>query len=396
LAEAVVANVPVPLIVLDEHRRVTAVNTSFLKHFQLDERQMLGATLHDAADGLWNIDEVDELLRACQRDRGDQEHEVERLFGPLGRRTLVVNARSLEIPGGPSGWVLLAVEDVTEKRRAEEVLRGEREALLIRVKRHEDELARAQASLNTEVIAHNLTRGQLLHANRLSTVGKLTAGLTHEMGTPINVITARGQMILRGQSQGEQMIEDVRVMVEQAQRVTQIVRELLDYSRQRPSSRPVDDLSALCERTLELLRPMARRGKVDLLLEPSTNTLGCAADAGEVQQVLTNLVVNAVDALDRGGTVRVRVATRQATPPGSQGALCWVVMSVSDDGPGIPPHTLGRVFEPFFTTKAPGKGTGLGLSVSGAIVKKLGGWIDVENLDGGGTRFSVHLPQKGE
>jgi PAS domain S-box-containing protein len=414
LARAIVNSVGLPLMLLDGDRRVASVNFPFLEGFRLTADQVLGRPLREVADGQWDAPELSQLLqRAIERPGEIQECEIERTFGALGRRSLRLSARRISESELPIESVLLGIEDTSEKRRAEQVLQGERDALLLRVRSHEDALARAQASLNAEVIAHNLTREQLLHANRLGTVGKLMAGLAHEMGTPINFITARGQMILRGQSNGEQLRADVQIMVEQAERVAHLVRELLGYSRQRPIHRPVDDLRALSERTLELLGPAARRNGVNLSLDPTSDALATTADAGEVQQVLTNLVINAVDAQEEGGSVRIHISKATATLPpacaipldrgepvpdqplGAGDAARsqqWAVISVSDAGPGIPQEMLQRVFEPFFTTKEPGKGTGLGLAVSGSLVRKHGGWITVDNLAEGGTRFSVYLP----
>jgi two-component system NtrC family sensor kinase len=152
----------------------------------------------------------------------------------------------------------------------------------------------------------------------------------------------------------------------------------------------------VAEATVAFLAPLARKRNVDLKLVLPPERLDCEVDTGQMQQVLTNLVVNGVHACSQGGSVRVVLERRHAAPPADVGGEAgeYVQASVQDSGQGIPPEHLPRIFEPFFTTKDVGEGTGLGLAVSWGIVREHGGWIEVENDFGHGATFSVYLPAR--
>jgi signal transduction histidine kinase len=223
---------------------------------------------------------------------------------------------------------------------------------------------------------------QLRHADRLGTVGMLASGVAHELGTPLNVVLARAQMIARGESEGEESKDDARVIVEQTERMTRIIRQLLDFARRRPPSREPVDLRELASSIVAMLGPLADRHGVEIALRAGTPVLA-EVDVGQMQQVLTNLAMNAIQAQPEGGRVEL------AIEPGEE----RVTLSVSDEGPGMPPEVRERAFEPFFTTKEVGRGTGLGLSVVHGMVEEHGGQIELESEPGRGTRVVVSLPK---
>jgi len=226
---------------------------------------------------------------------------------------------------------------------------------------------------------------QLAHGERLAAAGTLAAGLAHEINNPIAFVLANLNHLqaLRKEQGSEPEIEEVLLETQEGvSRLRAIVNELLRLARTGDRvSEPVQ-LARVVESVLPIVRHEARgrvRIETDLAYAPLVN-----GDPGRLGQVVLNLIQNAIHALsvgNRGGTVRVSVG---AVPAG-------VELRVEDDGPGIPDHVLPRIFEPFFTTKRNGEGTGLGLAVTGEIVTRHGGTIDVET-DGGGTRFRVTLP----
>ncbi|MBF5045973.1 HAMP domain-containing histidine kinase [Aggregicoccus sp. 17bor-14] len=260
-----------------------------------------------------------------------------------------------------------------------------------------ESLREARERLANETAARLTTLEHLRHADRLTTVGKLASGVAHELGTPLNVVQGRARMLMSGEVQGEEAQGSARIISEQASSMTRIIRQLLDFARRRAPERVAHDAHALVGRTLELLRPLAQKRSVRLEVDcPPGLTL--EVDAPQLQQVLTNLVMNGVQAMHRPGCVRVRVREQHRplpeTPDGP--ALDWVCLSVEDEGPGIPADVLPHIFEPFFTTKDVGEGTGLGLSVSYGLVQDHGGFIEVESaVNDGGTRFHVYLPRGG-
>lgn len=250
---------------------------------------------------------------------------------------------------------------------------------------------RAQA----EAGARNAAVEQLRHAERLTTVGKLASGVAHELGTPINVVAGRAMMIARGEVSSAGAVESARIIADQAQRMGTIIRQLLDFARRRAARKVPRDLVAIADSTLRLLAHLAEKSGVALSASRRAGTAIVAVDEGQMQQVVTNLVMNAIQATSRGGTVTVAVSCERAAPPagvGGEETDCHC-LSVNDTGHGMDADTLARVFEPFFTTKGVGEGTGLGLSVAYGIVREHGGWIAVQSHVGRGSTFSIYLPK---
>ncbi|PTL81198.1 sensor histidine kinase [Vitiosangium sp. GDMCC 1.1324] len=254
-------------------------------------------------------------------------------------------------------------------------------------------LAAARAQVVAETAARLATLEHLRHADRLATVGKLASGMAHELGTPLNVVLGRAKMISTGEAQGDESLECARIISQQVLHMTGIIRQLLDFARRRTPRRTPEDLTQLVERTLALLQPMAARRNIVLATE-APGPMNLEVDAGQLQQAITNLVVNGIQAMKRPGTLRVRLGRAHALPPVELGGpeAEWVRLDVTDEGEGIAPEVLPRIFEPFFTTKDVGEGTGLGLSVSYGLIRDHGGWISVSSEHGRGSCFSIFLP----
>jgi two-component system NtrC family sensor kinase len=256
-----------------------------------------------------------------------------------------------------------------------------------------DELARVAGALDRMCDRLAETRDQLRHADRLSTVGKLASGIAHELGTPLNVVGGRAKRILR-RAVPPDTGEDARIIVEQTDRMAAIIRQLLDFARRRGAARAPADVAGIARDVLRLLAPIAAKREVTLELDDGGAAARVPVDAGQIQQALTNLVMNGIQAMPRGGELRVAITRARATrpPPGEGPEAEYLVVRVRDAGEGIRPEHLPHVFEPFFTTKDVGEGTGLGLSVTYGIVAEHGGFIDVESEPGRGATFTVHLP----
>ncbi|MFN7954533.1 MAG: ATP-binding protein [bacterium] len=262
-----------------------------------------------------------------------------------------------------------------------------------------DRLASARDALAAESERRIAALEQLRHADRLSTVGKLAAGVAHELGTPLNVVSGRARMIeTRARDSAVLEIgEHARIIDDQVKRMARIIRQLLDFARRREAHRAPTPAAPLAQRVATMLAPMARRAGVEIsvALPAAAPELVTDIDASQIEQVLTNVVVNGIQAMPSGGPLEVRVDHADAIAPATSGksGSRWIRFDVVDHGQGIPPEALPHVFEPFFTTKAVGEGTGLGLSVSYGIVNEHGGWIDITSELGHGTRVSIFLPE---
>lgn len=288
-------------------------------------------------------------------------------------------------------WLLgRPVRALTEKARR--TGRGDFDGPVVLTQR--DELADLAREMNTMSSRLAVTLDQLRHADRLATVGKLASGIAHELGSPLNVVNVRASMIASGETTPEESRDYARVIGSACERMTEIIQQLLQFARRREVKRAPTDLDRLARDTADLLRPLAKRREVELRLAEPQGDSTALVDAVQAQQVVTNLVVNAMQAIPRGGSVTLRVAHRTALPPaeiGSREVGC-VCLTVEDDGVGIAQEHVGRIFEPFFTTKDVGDGTGLGLSVAYGIVRDHGGWMEVQSEAGIGSTFTVFFP----
>ncbi len=222
---------------------------------------------------------------------------------------------------------------------------------------------------------------RLFQAEKMSALGQLAGGVAHEINNPLGGILAFAQIMAQDERTAEDQ-ESLRLISDAAMRAKRIVESLLRFSRvPKEHERGPVDLARVVDEALLILQPNLRDGKiaVERDLQPA-RTLG---NANQLQQVAVNLIVNATQAVSGKGKIAVQ------TGPGGPGR---VVMSVADDGPGVPAEIAERVFEPFFTTKPEGQGTGLGLSICYRIAEEHGGSIRLENRTEGGARFVVDLP----
>ena len=237
------------------------------------------------------------------------------------------------------------------------------------------------------------TLEQLRHTERLATLGRLSAGMAHELGTPLNVISGRAKMIRSCELEQNEISECSRIINEQAERIASIMRNLLDFARRRPLDKSLLDIEQIVRQTLEMLASTAQKARVTFDLVKNTKIPLVPVDRMQLQQVVTNLVVNAIQAMPKGGQLVVTLGVEQANrPAGKPANQDYLVIRVKDQGEGIKQENMHHLFEPFFTTKKVGAGTGLGLSIAFGIVEEHGGWIDVESKQNRGACFSVFLP----
>ena len=247
--------------------------------------------------------------------------------------------------------------------------------------RHPADEVRLLALIEDRSQLHNLER-QLIRTEKILTAGVLSAGLAHEIGTPISVIRGRAEHLLEVLAGGV-AVEDLAVIVRHADRISAIIGQVLDFSRAQPIQVGPVDITAALEKTRQLLDWKLTSRRVSLKIAVATEAVPLSADPDQLQQVLVNLIMNACDACEDGGVIRV-----EAKPIGAD----QVRVDIGDNGCGIPVEYLNAVFDPFFTTKKRGEGTGLGLTVAASIVRNHGGSMSVNSSPGRGTTFSLIWP----
>ena len=308
--------------------------------------------------------------------RNAYETRVRRKDGSL--INVLISGSPLADEGGEFIGVLTVVFDITELRRAEEELERNKRAytdqLEAMVRERTNQLEEAQA--------------KLIQSAKLAAVGQLAAGVAHEINNPVGVLLMKLKFLLSVASREnltQKTIATLDIAVEQAWRIARIVQDLLNFSRE-PTDRPqILDLNERIHSSLRLSRRLLADRHIDLILDLDETLPGVLGDPVEFEQVLINLLNNAVEAMADGGELRLtsRVEGEQ------------VVVSVQDSGEGIKAADLNSIFDPFFTTKNFGEGTGLGLSISYGIVQKMGGHIEVASRPQSGAIFHIKLPGEG-
>jgi two-component system NtrC family sensor kinase len=263
---------------------------------------------------------------------------------PAGRR-LVINASIAPLVGknGARLGRLILLDDITQRVRLEE---------------------------------------QMVQTEKLTSLGLLAAGVAHEVNTPLAVISNYIQMLAKQIPAGDPRQKTIERIVKQTFRASEIVNNLLNFSRTGAAEFVEIDLNSVLEETLTLVQHPFKTAQVNVIKNYTEKLPPVLGSMTRLQQVFLNLFMNARDAMPSGGMLEVRTRAHNGS----------VAVEVTDTGSGIPAENLHRIFDPFFTTKATGRGTGLGLSVSYGIIKEHAGKVDVRSTPGKGTSFRLEFP----
>lgn len=233
---------------------------------------------------------------------------------------------------------------------------------------------------------------ELRQSERLASVGRLAAGVAHEMGAPLNVIKGRAEILREGSDAPvERRLRNLDIITSQADAIADIVRQLLTLARPFNLRREAIELAGLIDNTVELVEADAAKSGVRVNVSRNSHHQPnfVEGDRALLQQVLLNICINALHAMTQGGSLGIEVTPEERHRNGR----AFAGLRVSDTGSGIAPEHLAHIFDPFFTTKEVGKGTGLGLSVARRIVEEHNGWIEVANRAEGGAVFTIWLPK---
>ncbi len=259
--------------------------------------------------------------------------------------------------------------------------------------------AKVLAELTQSLEELQLAQGQLLQAQKMEAVGRLAGGVAHDFNNLLTAITGYTDLTLLGLDDGHELRPHVQEVRKAAERASGLTRQLLAFSRRQPLAPQILALGEVVGNMNAMLRRIIGED-IELVTDVGPDLPGVKADAGQLEQVIVNMAVNARDAMSSGGRLTLKASAVEVTEdtlgectdarPGS-----YVRLTVEDNGEGIPEDVRARIFEPFFTTKARGQGTGLGLAGAYGIVCQHEGWIDVDSEVGRGTAFHVHLPTCG-
>ncbi len=222
---------------------------------------------------------------------------------------------------------------------------------------------------------------QLRKTERLAELGTLASGMAHEIGTPMNVIMGRAELLMR-KAKDEPTKRGLETIVTQVERITKIMNQLLSFARKRPSEQRGVDVSVTVGNVLDMLVEKFNKCGIHVIKDYAPNLPQILADSDHITQVLLNLVLNACQAMPEGGTLTLKLCTKRDV----------VELSLQDTGTGIPEGQISKIFDPFFTTKAVGEGTGLGLTVVHGIIQEHNGTIRVKSIPNQGTTFVISLP----
>ncbi|MBK6797194.1 MAG: hypothetical protein IPG76_10490 [Acidobacteria bacterium] len=265
---------------------------------------------------------------------------------------------------------------------------GEISQLALEFNRMADHLEEQRNAAALEADEKLALERELRHSERLASVGRLAAGVAHELGAPLQVIDGRAKQLLnQTDAPIDQRQRNLTIIRSQTERISRIVRQLLNLSRPYNLKLQRINLDQLLSETAELIQTNAQRAGVSIEID-TRESLKVIGDPELLNQVFLNICFNAIQEMPNGGTLKIECFE---DPSGSNDHAAAVVR-FSDTGPGIPPENLPNIFDPFFTTKEVGNGTGLGLAVSSRIIEEHGGWIEAETLKEGGASFTVHLP----
>ena len=312
-----------------------------------------------------------------------------------------VRTSRIDYEGKPA--MLLHVRDITDRKRFEQNLQASHDELERRVESRTAALALANEVLRSEIVERNRAEGrrerleeEIRGAQRMEAVGRLAGGVAHDFNNLLTVVIGRCEIILDRLDNDSPMLPEIRLIHDAASKAASVTRQLLAFGRKQVLQPRIIDLNVVISNMKAILLSLISEN-IQLGMRHQSELWRVEADRGQLEQVIMNLVVNAIDAMPRGGKLDIEtfnVDVKEARPqfnfPIKPGL--YAVVSVRDSGQGMDPTTLSHVFEPFFTTKGETKGTGLGLSTVYGIVKQSGGYILAESTEGVGSSFQVYLP----
>ena len=300
-------------------------------------------------------------------------------------------------------------QEFLEVFRTGEIMDKEQESWVDGVKKHW-RISKIPMRVDNAEVTHVITVGEditeqkkmndaVIHAEKLASIGRLAAGVVHELNNPLATIAACTEALTSrlGDIESPELNKDfdeyLEIIRDEAFRCKTINNSLLDFSHQRQADKMAGDINQIIDQTLQLIKHHPKLGKMNVIKELDVTLSPVYVNEGQMKQIFIALISNAYDAMENGGTLTIRTRWHDTEADKVARAVCAEFM---DTGCGIPASHLPKIFDPFFTTKPLGRGTGLGLSVCYGIVSEHGGKIEVDSTEGSGSTFRVLLPVKPE
>jgi signal transduction histidine kinase len=253
------------------------------------------------------------------------------------------------------------------------------------------DLKKAQERIVREAETKLELERHLRQSEKLATVGQLASGLAHEIGTPLNIIYGRTELIQRKLEDKEGIQKNLEIIINQTERITKIIRQLLGFVRKKKPEQTALNISALLGATLDLVDHQIQKQRVRVVKDLRENLPPVKGDPDQLQQAFLNLMLNAIQAMPEGGSLRLSASSKKISKEGlDEAQRQYMEVCVGDTGVGIEREAIQNIFNPFFTTKD--TGTGLGLMVTQGIIQDHEGWIDVESEIKKGSVFKIYLP----
>lgn len=398
-SQAILDQIPLGLLVSDRHMNVKWVNKEMATMLGLEAEQMIGNTWYDLVPAM-----------AAHRHLHERVWKGElmalpdtKIPFPEGHRYFDVHYRPILGPQGEVCAMLSMAHEITKRKRTEAKVKQTYSEL----NRSEKMLAKTLVDLKVTHEELKATQLQLIQAEKLESVGRLAAGVAHEVKNPLAIIQLDVDYLTNTLTNGDENIPVILQDINNAvKRADTVIKGLLNFSASREFLSEIEEFNFVVEQSLSLVKHELDRSHIHLVKELGEDLPPVRLDRNKIEQVFVNVLMNAIQSMPKGGTLTVKTYVKQFNggchPRGHAGEPdkladrlrvgdTVVVAEVEDTGTGIPENQFSKIFDPFFTTKPTGKGTGLGLTVTKKIIELHGGTIDIRNRKEGGVRVEVML-----
>lgn len=362
-AESIVDTVNEDLLVLDENLRVVSANRPFYEMVGLTAADVQNRLLFEIGNGVWNQSELRDLLQKTAKDSQEIRDLEIACDLPQGRRCLLVTATPIAREVTQHHLILLAIADITQRERIRELLASQ-----------------AQMRQHSRALEQ-----QLIASGRLVSLGEITASMAHEFNNPLGVIMGFVEDLLEDTDPSSPQYQPLRIIEEESKRCEKIIQDLMQFARPGDAQRRPTYIHALIDTTLHMMESRLYKQKIILARRIQPDLPPIEADPQQLEQVLINLYLNAIDAMPEGGTLTVCGGIERT------GDQPVIELTVTDTGRGMTADEVKKIFQPFYTANKK-TGLGLGLPICERIIKNHRGRIEVESAPEKGTTFKLILP----